>query len=111
MHTLEEKLAQLRARHAEAELAGGAERIEKHHASGRLTARERIAILLDEGSFTEVDKFVVHRCTNFGMEQQKIPGDGVVTGYGTIDGRLVYVFAQDLRSSAAASPRPTPRRS
>ncbi len=96
MHTLEEKLAQLRARHAEAELAGGAERIEKHHASGRLTARERIAILLDEGSFTEVDKFVVHRCTNFGMEQQKIPGDGVVTGYGTIDGRLVYVFAQDF---------------
>jgi len=95
-HTLEEKLALLRSKHEEAELGGGADKIEKHHASGRLTARERIAILLDEGSFTEIDKFVVHRCDNFGMEKQKVLGDGVVTGFGTIDGRLVYVFAQDF---------------
>ncbi len=94
--TLDEKLALLRSKHEEAELGGGADRIAKHHASGRLTARERIAILLDEGSFTEVDKFVVHRCEHFGMENQKILGDGVVTGFGTIDGRLVYVFAQDF---------------
>jgi propionyl-CoA carboxylase beta chain len=95
-HTLEEKLALLRQKHKEAELGGGIERITKHHASGRLTARERIATLLDDGSFTEIDKFVVHRCDNFGMEKQKILGDGVVTGYGAIAGRLVYVFAQDF---------------
>src|SRR5262249_38188280 len=66
------------------------------HAAGKLTARERIALLLDPGSFVEMDKFVTHRCADFGMEKQKIPGDGVVTGYGAIDGRLVYVFAQDF---------------
>jgi len=95
-HSLEEKLALLKQKTEQAELGGGLDRIEKHHASGRLTARERIAILLDEGSFTEIDKFVLHRCDNFGMEKMKIPGDGVVTGYGAIDGRLVYVFAQDF---------------
>jgi propionyl-CoA carboxylase beta chain len=89
-------LAQLKARHERAELGGGLDKIEKHHKSGRLTARERIQILLDEDSFTEIDKFVLHRCSNFGMDQVKIPGDGVVTGYGAIDGRLVYVFAQDF---------------
>ena len=92
----EDMLAQLKARHERAEQGGGADRIDKHHQSGRLTARERIQILLDEDSFTEIDKFVVHRCSNFGMDQVKIPGDGVVTGYGAIDGRLVYVFAQDF---------------
>jgi propionyl-CoA carboxylase beta chain len=92
----EEKLAQLKARNDRAELGGGLDKIEKHHQSGRLTARERIAILLDEDSFTEIDKFVLHRCENFGMGSVKIPGDGVVTGYGSIDGRLVYVFAQDF---------------
>jgi propionyl-CoA carboxylase beta chain len=96
MHTIDERLDLLRRKNAEAELGGGADRIAKHHASGRLTARERIAILLDEGSFTEIDKYVLHRCDNFGMENQKIPGDGVVTGFGAIDGRLVYVFAQDF---------------
>ncbi|WP_136514400.1 MULTISPECIES: acyl-CoA carboxylase subunit beta [Geomonas] len=94
--TIENKLHLLQAKNEEAELGGGADRIEKHHKSGRLTARERIAVLLDEGSFNEIDKFVTHRCHNFGMEKQKIAGDGVVTGYGTIEGRPAYVFAQDF---------------
>lgn len=94
--TIENKLCLLQAKNEAAELGGGLERIEKHHKSGRLTARERIEILLDEGSFNEIDKFVVHRCHNFGMEKQKFAGDGVVTGYGLIDGRPVYLFAQDF---------------
>ena len=81
----------------EAALAGGGEaRIARQHKAGRLTARERIDLLFDAGSFREMDRFVTHRCTDFGMEQQKVPGDGVVTGYGRIDGRMVYVFAQDF---------------
>ncbi|MBI4509748.1 MAG: methylmalonyl-CoA carboxyltransferase [Deltaproteobacteria bacterium] len=80
----------------QAELGGGAERIQKQHAAGKLTARERIELLLDPGTFVEMDKFVTHRCADFGMEQQKILGDGVVTGYGHVGGRLVYVFAQDF---------------
>jgi propionyl-CoA carboxylase beta chain len=75
---------------------GGAERVKKQHEAGKLTARERIERLVDPGSFVELDRFVVHRCTDFGMEEQKIPGDGVVTGYGAIDGRKVFVFAQDF---------------
>ncbi len=94
--TIEEKLAELERRNAEAEIGGGETRIKKQHQAGKLTARERINFLLDEDSFHETDKFVVHRCTNFGMDQQHIPGDGVVTGYGQIDGRLVYVFSQDF---------------
>ncbi len=93
---IEAKLGELERRNAEAEIGGGETRIKKQHQAGKLTARERINILLDEGSFHETDKFVVHRCTNFGMDKQHIPGDGVVTGYGTIDERLVYVFAQDF---------------
>jgi propionyl-CoA carboxylase beta chain len=76
--------------------AGGKERVQRQHAAGKLTARERVDLLLDKGSFTEVDMLVTHRCRDFGMEKQLIPGDGVVTGYGTIDGRLVYVFAEDF---------------
>ena len=76
--------------------AGGEKRVAKQHESGKLTARERIALLLDEGSFVELDRFVQHRCTNFGMEKKELPGEGVTTGYGTVDGRLVYVFAQDF---------------
>ncbi len=76
--------------------AGGKERIQRQHAAGKLTARERVDLLLDKGSFTEVDMLVTHRCRDFGMEKQLIPGDGVVTGYGTIDGRPVYVFAEDF---------------
>ena len=96
--TIDEKIAELQRRHAEAELGGGQERIDRHHKAGKLTARERVGFLFDEGSFVEFDKFAVHRCTHFGMEKNKIPGDGVVTGYGKIDGRIVYVFAQDFTS-------------
>ncbi len=78
------------------ELGGGQKAIDKQHSNGKLTARERVEKLMDPGSFTEIDKFVTHRCTNFGMEKKEAPGEGVVTGYGTVDGRLVYVFAQDF---------------
>ena len=77
-------------------LGGGQKRIDAQHARGKLTARERIELLLDEGSFEEFDMFVEHRCTDFGMEKTKIPGDGVVTGWGTVNGRIVYVFAKDF---------------
>ena len=76
--------------------AGGEKRVAKQHADGKMTARERIAALLDEGSFVELDRFVRHRCTTFGQEKKELPGEGVTTGYGTVDGRLVYVFAQDF---------------
>jgi propionyl-CoA carboxylase beta chain len=93
---LHDRLEELRRRSAQAEAGGGAERREREHKSGKLTARERIALLLDEGSFEELDKFVTHRCVDFGMEEQRPAGDGFVTGYGRMDGRLVYVFAQDF---------------
>ncbi len=83
-------------RRSKARLGGGEKRIEKQHAKGKMTARERIEMLLDEGSFEELDMFVTHRCVNFDMAKNKIPGDGVVTGHGTIDGRVVYVYAQDF---------------
>jgi propionyl-CoA carboxylase beta chain len=92
----EEKYQQLESLHREAELGGGQERIDKIHQSGRKTARERIQDLLDPNTFTELDKFVKHRSSDFGMDKNKILGDGFVTGYGKIDGRLVYVFAQDF---------------
>ena len=93
MHEILEKLD---ARRKEAKLGGGQARIDAQHAKGKLTARERIEVLLDEGSFEEYDVFVTHRSTEFGMEKQKIAGDGVVTGWGTINGRMTYVFAQDF---------------
>ncbi|MEM6802804.1 MAG: carboxyl transferase domain-containing protein, partial [Bacteroidota bacterium] len=83
----------LQQKNEEALLGGGQNRIEKQHGKGKLTARERIDLLLDEGSFEEIGKFVTHRSTEFGLDKQKILGDGVVTGYGKIDGRLVYVFS------------------
>ena len=89
-------IAQLEAKRAEAMLGGGQKRIDAQHAKGKLTARERIHILLDEGSFEEIDMYVEHNCVDFGMDEQHIPGDGVVTGSGTINGRLVYVFSQDF---------------
>ncbi len=92
----EDKIKQLLDLRVQTKLGGGEKRIESQHAKGKLTARERIALLLDEGSFEEFDMFVTHRCTNFGMEKKEFLSDGVVTGYGTIDGRLVYVFAQDF---------------
>jgi propionyl-CoA carboxylase beta chain len=91
-----ERLQELRRRSDEAEAGGGLERREKEHKAGKLTARERIQLLLDEGTFEELDKFVRHRCTDFGMEDQRPAGDGFVTGFGRIDGRLVYAFAQDF---------------
>jgi acetyl-CoA carboxylase carboxyltransferase component len=90
------QLDQLLQRRAQARLGGGQGRIDKQHAAGRLTARERIDLLLDAGSFEEFDMFKTHRCYNFGMEKTVFPGDGVVTGHGTIAGRLVYVYAQDF---------------
>lgn len=96
MTVQEEKIQKLVDKRAEARLGGGEKAIEKQHARGKYTARERISQLLDEGSFEELDMFVTHRCTNFGQDKKHILGDGVVTGYGTIEGRLVYVFAQDF---------------
>jgi propionyl-CoA carboxylase beta chain len=91
-----ERLEELRRLSAEAEAGGGAERREREHKQGKLSARERIDLLLDEGSFEELDKFVRHHCTDFGMAEQRPPGDGFITGYGRIHGRVVYVFAQDF---------------
>ena len=97
-----DKIRQLVERRGKARLGGGEKRIEAQHAKGKLTARERLELLLDEGSFEEYDMFVQHRCTNFGMDKQHFDGDGVVTGCGTIDGRLVYVFAQDFTVSGGS---------
>jgi propionyl-CoA carboxylase beta chain len=94
--SIEANLKKLEELNARATLGGGEARIERQHAAGKLTARERIELLLDPGTFVETDRFVVHRCTDFGMEEQKIPGDGVVTGYGKVNGRLVFLFAQDF---------------
>jgi acetyl-CoA carboxylase carboxyltransferase component len=93
---MKEKIERLLETTKKIELGGGEQRIEKHHKSGKLTARERINLLFDEDSFVEVDKFVEHRCTNFGMEKVEAPSDGVVTGYGTVEGRLVFTYAQDF---------------
>src|SRR5213075_1844984 len=94
--TMREKLELLERRIAESEEGGGAERIKAQHKKGKLSARERLDLLLDDGSFVEFDRFVVHRSDDFGLAEQKFYGDGVVTGYGRIDGRLVYVFSQDF---------------
>jgi propionyl-CoA carboxylase beta chain len=91
-----ERIEELQRRLAAAEMGGGRDRIDKQHAAGKLTARERIELLLDAGSFVELDALVTHRCRDFGMERVSVPGDGVVCGHGTVDGRLVYVFAQDF---------------
>ncbi len=93
---MRDKLELLQAKRAEAELGGGQERIDAQHAKGKMTARERLDVLLDPGSFVELDRFVTHRSTDFGLADQKVLGDGVVTGYGRIDGRLIYVFSQDF---------------
>ena len=97
-----EKIKELIERRAVARIGGGEKAIAKQHEKGKYTARERLAMLLDEGSFEEMDMFVEHRCTNFGMEKKHYPGDGVVTCCGTIEGRLVYVFAQDFTVSAGS---------
>src|SRR6476619_331223 len=90
------KLDLLRQRTPQDETDGGGDRVEKQHAAGKMTARERIEFLLDEGTFEEFDKLVVHRSKDFGLDKQLYPGDGVITGHGLIDGRNVFVFAQDF---------------
>ncbi len=99
--TIEKKLEELEEKTKAAELGVGKQRIEKQHQAGKLTALERVNLLLDEGSFQEMDKLVVHQSRDFGMEKKRIYGDGVVTGYGTIDGRRVFIFAQDSPYSEA----------
>src|SRR3979411_3091870 len=94
--TTEARLEELERRKRESELGGGEARIDRQHNEGKLTARERIALLFDPGSFQELDQLVIHRSQDFGMEDKRIAGDGVVTGYGTVSGRLVYAFAQDF---------------
>jgi acetyl-CoA carboxylase carboxyltransferase component len=94
--SIEEKIKKLEEMNERAALAGGQARIERQHEAGKLTARERVELLFDPGSFVEIDKFVVHRCTDFGIQDQKIPGDGVITGYGKVEGRTVFAFAQDF---------------
>jgi propionyl-CoA carboxylase beta chain len=93
---MQDIIRELEKKREAARLGGGRNRIDKQHAKGKLTARERIDLFLDDGSFEEWDMFVEHRCTDFGMENQKVPGDGVVIGYGTVNGRLVFVFSQDF---------------
>src|SRR6476469_7256856 len=94
--SMKEKLELLERRREESEQGGGAARVKAQHAKGKLSARERLDLLLDEGSFVEMDRFVVHRSHDFGLEEQRVYGDGVVTGHGRIEGRLVYVFSQDF---------------
>lgn len=94
--TTAKRLRDLEVRNESAMTGGGPARIEKHKQGGRLTARERLDILLDPGSFVEMDRFVVHRCNNFGMDKNRMPGDGVITGYGRVNGKLVYVYSQDF---------------
>ena len=96
METTEERLQDLRRRKGQAEIGGGQNRIDAQHNKGKMTARERIEAFLDEGTFQEIDALVEHRCTDFGMDRNVIPGDGVVCGYGTVDGRTVYCYAQDF---------------
>ncbi len=102
MRIQQENIKTLVERKANAKLGGGQKRIDAQHEKGKLTARERIALLLDEGSFEEFDMFVQHRCTNFGLDKQHFDGDGVVTGHGTISGRPVYIFAQDFTVSGGS---------
>ncbi len=99
---MKEILAELEDKRSRAHLGGGQKRIDAQHAKGKLTARERLDLLLDENSFEEWDMFVEHRCTDFDMDQQHVPGDGVVIGYGTISGRLVFVFSQDFTDFGGA---------
>ena len=102
MSEIQNKINQLIENREKARMGGGQKRIDAQHAKGKYTARERIQMLLDEGSFEEFDMFVTHRCYDFGMDKSHTFGDGVVTGYGTIDGRLVYVFAQDFTVTAGS---------
>ena len=98
MEEINKAYATFQERDRIASLGGGVEKIEKQHENGKMTARERIEMLLDKGTFVELDKLMVHRCTNYGMDKNKIPGDGIVSGYGKIDGRQVFVYAFEADS-------------
>ena len=102
MASVQEKIAQMNAMKEHIRQGGGAARVEKQHAQGKYTARERLEKLFDENSFVELDMFVKHRCSNFGMDKKDMPGDGIVTGYGTVDGRLIYAYAQDFTVSGGS---------
>ena len=104
MSEIQNQINQLIENREMARMGGGQKAIDKQHEKGKYTARERIQMLLDEGSFEEFDMFVTHRCYDFGMEKKHTFGDGVVTGYGTIEGRLVYVFAQRFYSFSGLQP-------
>src|SRR3989442_935628 len=99
---MREQLEQLQQKRAASEQGGGPERVATQHQKGKMTARERLDVLLDQGSFVELDRFVTHRATDFGLAEEKYLGDGVVTGWGRIDGRLVYVFSQDFTAFGGA---------
>ena len=103
--TVEKRIKDLEVRNEAAMQGGGPSRIAKHKQGGRLTARERLDVLLDPGSFVETDRFVVHRCTHFGMDEAKAPGDGVVTGYGRVNGKLIYVYSQDFTVTGGSMSR------
>ena len=102
MKTVAEKIRELKEKEGQIRLMGGAKAVEKQRASGKLTARERLDLFFDPGTFRETDIFVTHRCVNFGMEQVEIPADGVVTGFGRVNGRPVFAFAQDFTSRAGS---------
>lgn len=102
---MQKKIDELEARNEKAFAGGGAEKLAKHKQNGRLSARERLEVLLDPGSFVEMDRFVTHRCTNFGMEKNKPPGDGIITGYGRVNGKLVYVSSQDFTVAGGSMSR------
>src|SRR4030042_1870618 len=102
MLTVAEKIKELQEKEAKVRGMGGAKAVEKQHASGKLTARERLDLFFDPGTFRETDIFVTHRCVNFGMEKIEIPADGVVTGFGKVNGRTVFAFAQDFTSRAGS---------
>ena len=104
MEEINKAYATFRERDRIASLGGGVEKIEKQHESGKMTARERIEMLLDKGTFVELDKLMVHRCTNYGMDKNKIPGDGIVSGYGKIDGRQVFVYVLKVMLRLANQP-------
>jgi len=108
MASIQDKIKELLDLRDKARKGGGEKRIESQHKKGKLTARERIDILLDEGSFEEFDMFVSHRCIDFGLDKEQYLSDGVVTGYGTIDGRLVYVFSQDFTVFGGSFPKCMP---
>lgn len=110
MEEINKAYAMFQERDRIASLGGGVEKIEKQHESGKMTARERIEMLLDKGTFVELDKLMVHRCTNYGMDKNKIPGDGIVSGYGKIDGRRYLFMPTTLLSTEVHCPLRTRKR-